>query len=188
MLDEVDKIGSDFRGDPSAALLEVLDPEQNNTFRDNYLGMPYDLSDVMFITTANLLDPIQPAFRDRMEVIRLAGYTAEEKLAIARKHLVPRQVEQNGLSPAMIEFSDNTLAAMISGYTQGGRPQGAGARPGPGLPQGRPAGGGRQEVQCKDHHLQSGKLPGAGSDYQERHPGRGPGRGRHRSGLDRVRR
>ena len=118
MLDEVDKIASDFRGDPSAALLEVLDPEQNNTFRDNYLGMPYDLSDVMFITTANLLDPIQPAFRDRMEIIRISGYTQEEKLAIARKHLVPRQVEENGLTPEMIEFSDNTLSAMITGYTR----------------------------------------------------------------------
>ncbi len=118
MLDEVDKIGSDFRGDPAAALLEVLDPEQNFSFRDNYLGIQYDLSDVMFITTANLLDPIQPAFRDRMEIIRISGYTEEEKLVIARKHLVPRQVEENGLKGNMIEFSDNTLSAMITGYTR----------------------------------------------------------------------
>ena len=118
MLDEVDKIGADFRGDPSSALLEVLDPEQNFSFRDHYIGIPYDLSDVMFITTANLLDPIQPAFRDRMEVIRLSGYTEEEKLTIARRHLVPRQVEENGLKPGQIEFSDNVLRTLISDYTR----------------------------------------------------------------------
>ena len=118
MLDEVDKIGNDYRGDPSSALLEVLDPEQNFSFRDHYLGLCYDLSDVMFITTANLLDPIQPAFRDRMEIIRLAGYTEEEKIVIAQRHLVPRQIEENGLKRARIEFSENALRATIAEYTR----------------------------------------------------------------------
>jgi len=118
MLDEVDKIGADFRGDPSSALLEVLDPEQNFSFRDHYLGLAYDLSDVMFITTANVLDPIQPAFRDRMEVIHLSGYTEEEKLVIAQRHLAPRQIESNGLSSAAIGFSANALKSVIAQYTR----------------------------------------------------------------------
>jgi len=118
MMDEVDKIGADFRGDPSSALLEVLDPEQNNSFRDHYLGVPFDLSKVMFITTANLLDPIQPAFRDRMEVIQLPGYTEEEKLEIARRHLVPKQLKENALTPKLIQFSNGAVKRVISVFTR----------------------------------------------------------------------
>ncbi len=118
MMDEVDKIGMDYRGDPSSALLEVLDPEQNSTFRDNYLGVSFDLSKVMFITTANVLDPIQPAFRDRMEVIELSGYTEEEKLAIARKHLIPKQLSEHGLKPKQIHFNTGALRTIISQYTR----------------------------------------------------------------------
>jgi ATP-dependent Lon protease len=118
MMDEVDKIGADFRGDPSSALLEVLDPEQNNTFRDHYLGVPYDLSKAMFITTANLLDPIQPAFRDRMEVLTLPGYTEEEKLQIALRHLVPKQIRENALSDELIGIAPGAIKKMISLYTR----------------------------------------------------------------------
>src|SRR5262245_11893111 len=118
MLDEVDKIGSDFRGDPSSALLEVLDPEQNHAFRDNYLGVPFDLSNVMFVTTANMLDPIQPAFRDRMEIIQLSGYTEEEKVEIAKRHLIPKQIEQHGLKKNQLQFTDEGIRKMINLYTQ----------------------------------------------------------------------
>ncbi|MDQ3799454.1 MAG: endopeptidase La [Acidobacteriota bacterium] len=118
ILDEIDKVGADFRGDPSSALLEVLDPEQNSTFRDNYLGVTFDLSNVMFMTTANVLDTIQPALRDRMEIISLSGYTEEEKLEIARRHLVPKQLEENGIEKTDVTFGKTALSAIIGQYTQ----------------------------------------------------------------------
>ena len=118
MLDEIDKVGADFRGDPSSALLEVLDPEQNNSFRDNYLGVTFDLSNVIFMTTANVLDTIQPALRDRMEVIRLAGYTEEEKREIAIRHLMPKQMEENGITVKDLHVSKSALTTIIQQYTQ----------------------------------------------------------------------
>jgi ATP-dependent Lon protease len=118
MLDEIDKAGTGIHGDPSAALLEVLDPEQNNTFRDNYLAVPYDLSRVLFITTANVLDTVPGPLRDRMEIVQLPGYTQEEKLEIARRYLVKRQLKDNGLAPAQLEISDTALAAIVRDYTR----------------------------------------------------------------------
>jgi ATP-dependent Lon protease len=118
ILDEVDKVGADFRGDPSSALLEVLDPEQNSTFSDHYLEVPFDLSQVLFIATANIMDPVPAALRDRMEVIELPGYTEEEKVEIARRFLVPRQRQQNGVDKIELEIPDDTLRAIIHGYTR----------------------------------------------------------------------
>ena len=118
MLDEIDKVGTDFRGDPSSALLEVLDPEQNNVFSDHYLEVPFDLSSVMFIATGNVIDPIIPALKDRMEMIELPGYILEEKLEIAKKYLIPRQIKENGLKPSKIDFDEGALRSIISHYTK----------------------------------------------------------------------
>lgn len=118
MMDEIDKIGHDFRGDPSAALLEVLDPEQNNTFADHYLEIPYDLSNVMFVATANVADPIPPPLRDRMEILEIPGYTRREKLAIARQHLIPKQLEEHGLNEEQLKITNEAVEELIEHYTR----------------------------------------------------------------------
>lgn len=118
VLDEIDKLGSDFRGDPSAAMLEVLDPEQNSSFKDNYLNVDFDLSNVLFIATANVLENIPPALRDRMEIISISGYTENDKILIAKKHLIDRQIESNGIDTSKIKFTDEGLSSLISHYTR----------------------------------------------------------------------
>jgi ATP-dependent Lon protease len=118
MLDEIDKVGADFRGDPSSALLEVLDPEQNATFRDNYLDLPFDLSKIFFITTANALETIHPALRDRMEILALPGYTEHEKIAIAQKYLIPKQIKEHGLGKGDLIFTNEGIKKVVSSYTK----------------------------------------------------------------------
>lgn len=117
-MDEIDKLGSDHRGDPSSAMLEVLDPEQNNTFHDNYLDVDYDLSKVMFIATANNLSTIPPALLDRMELIEVSGYITEEKVEIARRHLVPKELEANGIKKEYVKFSKAALECIVENYTR----------------------------------------------------------------------
>src|SRR5262249_17755633 len=118
MLDEIDKLGMDFRGDPASALLEVLDPEQNVGFRDHYVDVPFDLSRVLFITTANVLDPVPPALRDRMEIIELPAYTERDKIRIAKKRVVPKEAADHGLTEAEIGWSDGALMALVRNYTR----------------------------------------------------------------------
>ena len=156
MIDEIDKMGADFRGDPASAMLEVLDPEQNSSFRDHYLDLPFDLSNVMFITTANMLDTIPAPLRDRMEVIQLSGYTAEEKHEIAKRYLIPRQIERNGLTPEQVEIKDEVIDHRDPRlHARGRRPQPR-ARAGDAVPQGCPRVRRGQGQAAGDRHAREG--------------------------------
>ena len=185
LLDEVDKMGADFRGDPSSALLEVLDPEQNHTFNDHYLEVDYDLSNVMFITTANTLN-IPPPLMDRMEIIRIAGYTEDEKVEIARKHLIPHAVAKHGLDPKEWSIDDEALLhAHPPLHAGGGRAQSR-ARALDADPQGGEGADDLEEEVDRGHRGEPRRLSRRAEVPLRRDRGRGSGRRGHRSGLDRC--
>ena len=185
MIDEIDKMGTDFRGDPSSAMLEVLDPEQNSSFRDHYLDLPFDLSRVMFITTANQLDLVPGPLQDRMEVIQLAGYTEEEKLEIAKRYLVPRQLERNGLAGRSLDVTDEALARdhrRLHARAGGAR---ARARDRLGVPQDRPRGGREPALAAARGAQEAGaRAARAPPPHARRESADGRARRGHRPGLD----
>ena len=185
LLDEVDKMGADFRGDPSSALLEVLDPEQNHTFSDHYLEVDYDLSNVMFITTANTLN-IPPPLMDRMEIIRIAGYTEDEKVEIARKHLIPNAIAKHGLKPEEWSIDEDALLLLIRRYTREvGRAQSR-ARAFDADPQGGEGADAREDQVDRDRYQEARSLSRRAEVPLRRGRGRRSGRRGHGSGLDRC--
>ncbi len=165
MLDEIDKVGRDFRGDPASALLEALDPEQNASFRDNYLDVTFDLSKVLFITTANMLDPIAEPLRDRMEIIELQGYTEEEKIHIAFQYLIPRQIEENGITTEQIEFPEETVSYVIRHYTREAGVRNLERHDRHDLPQAGAAAGGREDRKAGRHQGNHSANFWAGSKF-----------------------